>query len=243
MDQNKISKMAEGGRLLGQIRDQLMTEIKPGVTGLEIERRACELMKQVGGEPAFKKVPGYHYATCISINEGIVHGIPTNRQFKTGDLVGLDLGLYFKGYYTDTADSKVIGPASKVQQKLLDTARAALKAGINASRVGNRVSDISKAIQKVIESNGFVVIRDLTGHGVGKKVHEDPYIPNYYDPNHSDPVLIANQTIALEPMMSVSSPHIKIDADGWTIVTADKSLSIQVEHTLAVLPSGPQVLT
>lgn len=243
MDKQKISKMAEGGRLLGQIRDRLMSEIKSGVTGLEIEKLACDLMAEVGGKPAFKNVPSYHFATCISINEGIVHGIPTNRKFKTGDLVTVDLGLYFKGYYTDTADSKIIGNPSKLQQKLLDTAREALDAGIKASRVGNRVSDISRSIQKVIEANGFVVIRDLTGHGVGKHIHEDPFIPNFYDKDHPDPVLTAGQTIALEPMFSVSSPNIKIGPDGWTITTADKSLSVQVEHTLAILPSGPQILT
>lgn len=243
MDRNKITKMAEGGRLIAQIRDRLMTELKPGVTLLELEHLAQELIDASGGKAAFKNVPGYHFATCISINEGIVHGIPTARKLKTGDLVGIDIGLYYQGYYLDTADTAVVGKPSALQAKLLATCRQALEAGIAQAKVGNRVSDVSKVVQKITQDAGFVVIRDLTGHGVGKRLHEDPYIPNYFDPQSPDPVFRAGQTVAIEPMISVSSPRIKIAPDGWTITTADNSLSVQIEHTVAILPSGPQILT
>ncbi len=243
MDKQKLAKMAEGGRRLAQIRDRLMTEVKPGVTGLEIEQLACQLIEEAGGKPAFKNVPGYDFATCISINEGVVHGLPTQRKFKTGDLVGIDLGLYYQGYYTDTADTCVVGHPSQLQIKLIDTANQALSAGISQARAGHHVSDISKAIESVIKAAGLTVIRDLTGHGVGKRLHEDPYIPNFYDPSSPDPVLSLDQTIAIEPMLSVSSSNIKISPDGWTIVTADNSLSVQVEHTVAITPQGPQILT
>lgn len=243
MDKQKYQKMAEGGHRLAVIRDTVIKAVKVGVTGLEIEALTCKLIAESGGKAAFKRVPGYDFATCIAINEGVVHGIPNNQPFKNGDLVTVDLGLIYDGYYTDSAATTTVGKPSPLQAKLLDIGNIALQAGIDQARVGNHVSDISRAVQKIVEEAGFSVIRDLTGHGVGKRLHEDPYIPNYYEKSAPDPVLYEGQTLAIEPMFAAGKSKIRIGDDGWTIVTADGSLATQAEHTIIILKDGPQILT
>lgn len=243
MDQKKIQIMQEGGRKLSQIREQLVAAVKPGVTPLEIEGLANQLFDQSGGTPTFKKVPGYKWATCINRNDGIVHGIPNNIPFKEGDLVSIDLGLTYKGYITDTSATTVAGSPTPAQKKLIQAGIDALDAGINAARVGNKVSHISKAIESVIKAAGYTPVRELTGHGVGKRLHEDPYIPNFYDKHNPDSTLKDGQTIAIEPMYTTGGWKIKIDKDDWTIRTADGSLAGYVEHTIAITKAGPLILT
>ncbi len=240
---DKIAIMQQGGHKLAAIRDLLVKTVKPGVTPLQIEALANQLIKDTGGTPAFKTVPGYNWATCININDGIVHGIPNAIPFKDGDLVSIDLGLIYKGYYTDTSATCVAGTPTAFQKKLIVAGDDALNAGIAAALVGNHVSDISRAVEGVLKSAGFTPVHDLTGHGVGKKLHEDPFIPNFYSKFNPDSVLHDGQTIAIEPMYTTGGYRIKIDQDNWTIRTADGSLAGYVEHTIAITKNGPQILT
>lgn len=235
--------MKQGGHLLSQIRNQLVENIKPGVTPLEIEKLANQLIDKTGGQASFKTVPNYHHATCININAGLVHGIPTDNPFQQGDLVSLDLGLLYQGFHTDTSTTVVAGSPTPKQKQFIDTGWQALSAGINQACSGNKVSHISKAIEKVITQAGLTPIRDLTGHGIGKTLHQDPYIPNYFDPSHPDITLKPGISMALEPMYTQGSHKIKVLDDGWTIATADHSLSCLVEHTIFITDTNPLVLT
>lgn len=243
MNQKKIKLMQEGGQLLASIKTQLGSMVKPGVTPLDIERHANKLISQTGGQPSFKLVPNYHHATCVNVNDSLVHGIPTKQPFNNGDLVSIDLGLYYKGYHTDTSITVVAGSSSPKLQTFINVGYKALDAAIKAAIPGNRVSDISRAVQTTIETAGYSVIRDLTGHGIGTKLHEDPYIPNFVDPNHHDSTLYSGQTIAIEPMYSMGDYQIKIESDDWTISSLDGSLTALVEDTIAITPEGPVILT
>lgn len=243
MNTKKLKAMEQGGRLLAGVRDALIAAVKPGITPLEIDALADTLISQTGGQAAFKKVPKYHYATCINVNSVIVHGIPTSAPVKDGDMVSIDVGLYYQGYYTDTSATTVVGIATPFQVRFLQTGLDALKAGISKARAGNHVSDISKAIEKVITAAGFTPIRELTGHGVGKHLHEDPFVPNIYDPYAPDPVLYLGQTLAIEPMYSAGSAKLRFEPDGWTISMADNSVAALIEETIAITPRGPRILT
>ena len=235
--------MQEGGHLLASIKKQLGDMVKPGVSPLDIEDRANDLIIKTGGRPSFKMVPNYHYATCINVNDSLVHGIPTKQPFKDGDLVSIDLGLFYKGYHTDTSITVVAGTPSPKLQTFINTGHKALNAAIKTALPGNRISDISRAVQTTIEAAGYSVIRDLTGHGIGTKLHEDPYIPNFVDPSHHDSLLYSGQTIAIEPMYSMGGYQIKIESDGWTISSVDGSLTALVEDTIAITSDGPIILT
>ena len=243
MNQKKIKLMQEGGRLLASIKNQLGDMVKPGVTPLDIEHRANELIIKTGGQPSFKMVPNYHHATCVNVNDSLVHGIPTKQPFKDGDLVSIDLGLFYKGYHTDTSITVVAGTSSPKLQTFINIGYKALDAAIKVALPGNRISDISRAIQTTIEAASYSVIRDLTGHGIGANLHEDPYIPNFVDPNHHDSSLYPGQTIAIEPMYSMGSYQIKIESDDWTISSVDGSLTALVEDTIAITLNGPIILT
>lgn len=243
VNKEKIQAMRVGGKKLAVIRDALAAAVRPGVTGLGIEQLAVDLIKKSGGEAAFMRVPKYHWATCINVNDVIVHGIPTAVPFREGDMVSIDVGLYYKGYYTDTSVTVIAGTPSDFQKKFIRAGEEALAAGIKASLVGNRVSHISKAIQDVLRSYGYKIIPELTGHGVGRELHEAPYIPNVYDPSEPSSVLKEGQTIAIEPMYTTGSPRIVIDRDGWTIRIADGSVSGLVEHTIVITKDGPEILT
>lgn len=234
--------MTEGGAYLGEIRDKLAQLVKPGVTPLEIEQQAEKLIKKTGGQPSFKMVKGYYYCTCINVNDGIVHGIPTKTPFKDTDLVSIDLGLYFKGYHTDTSTSVVAGN-DQAKQRLIDIDRQALNAGIKNALPGNDIKDISKAMEVVIKSNRYQPIKDLTGHGIGRNLHEEPYVLNYFDPNSKPFTLKPGQALAIEPMFSVGSPKIKLLEDDWTIATEDGSLSVLVEDTIIITDTKPLVVT
>lgn len=238
----KLTAMREGGHLLAQVREKVRAFVKPGMTGLDIEAYTDQLLQETGGEPAFKKVPRYHHATCINVNDVVVHGIPTKTPINDGDLVCVDLGLYYKGYYTDTSLMLVAGKSTPFLKKFVKVGEEALRAGIAKARVGNNVSDISKAIQKVIEANGYAPIRELTGHGVGRELHENPYIPNF-DDGKAGMALREGQTIAIEPMYAAGSPKLYMFDDGWTIATTDGSLTGLIEETVVITKKGPQILT
>ena len=244
MNSKELEIMAQGGHLLAQVRDTLAKSAKAGMTPVELDALADTLIDQTGGQAAFKKVPDYHHATCININTGVVHGIPTKIPFQIGDIVSIDVGLYYKGLYTDTAVTVCIGGhPTPAQKKFLDTGVLALQAGIKAAVPGAFVSNISKAVEAVIKAAGYSTIKELTGHGVGKQLHMDPYVPNYYDPHAPDSQLYTGQTLAIEPMYSTGSGKIAFAKDGWTITTADHSTAALFEHTIAITSRGPRILT
>ncbi len=242
MNQEKLLSMREGGHKLAAIRDQLVAFARPGIKLQAIEDLANQLISKSGGEAAFKKVPGYDWATCLNVNDVVVHGIPSDQTLLDGDLLSIDIGLYYQDYYTDTTASLVVGTSTPFQRHFLEVGRLALNAGVRAAKAGHKVSDISRAIQSLIEGNNFTVIRELTGHGVGQKLHEEPYIPNFVE-DGKDPVLQVGQTIAIEPMYTTGNGRIKIAKDGWTIRTADGTLAGQVEHTIYISQKGPIILT
>ena len=240
----QIKIMAEGGRLLGEIRQEVAAAIIPGVKAIDLEKLADEKIQKTGGKASFKMVPGYHHATCININEVVVHGIPDERVIKEGDKVGIDVGLFYKGFHTDTATTVVAGKNPKVQ-KFLDVGRQALKMAIAQAKPGKKIVDISRAMQSGVENGGYSVVRALTGHGVGRQLHEQPAIPCFDmgDGQHS-PTIVAGMTLAIEVMYNegVFDVEYKND-DGWTIVTADGKISGLFEHSVAVTNQGTVVLT
>lgn len=242
--EEEIKIMAEGGRILGQIKKELALMVKEGVSSMDIEERAVELIAESGGEASFKKVPNYHWATCINVNAGLVHGIPSKEViFKKGDLVSIDVGLYYKGFHTDTSVSVGIGLDAK-NQKFLDTGKVALKAAIGEVKPGNRIFDLSIAIQDTVEKAGFTPIRDLVGHGVGKNLHEEPAIPLFVSgPRLGSPEIVPGMTLAIEVMYTQGRPEIKIGKDGWTISVRDDKISALFEETVALTGHGPVVLT
>jgi methionyl aminopeptidase len=238
----QIKIMRQGGQILAKIVKEIKSEIKIGKTTKEIERIAKELFKKYQVRSSFLGHNQYPAEICISINDELVHGIPSNRQIKDGDLVSVDIGIFCKGFHTDTAFTVGMGEISKKDRKLIDATRAALLTGIRQARPGNRIGDISFAIQKKIESAGFSVIRDCTGHGIGSQLHEKPTIPNFGVKN-SGLSLSPGMTIAIEPMSAEKGYEIRILKDGWTIATKDAGKTAHFEDTILITPNGPQILT
>lgn len=234
----EIEIMAEGGRRLADIRTKLAEAAKPGVTTMDLENLANRLIKEMGGEAAFKKVPGYHWAICASVNDEVVHGIPGKYRIKKGDIVGIDVGLIYKGWYTDAAVT--IG-----NNKFLETGKKALKKAIEQARPGKRIADISKAMEKVIVEAGYSPVRALTGHGVGKELHEEPAIPCFtLGAGDYSPKIEVGMTLAVEVMYNEGSAEVGYkNGDGWTIATADGKISGLFEETVAVTAGGPRILT
>ena len=242
-DEHDLKLMRESGRILGLILFELEKLIVPGMTGLELDTMAEKMMEEHGVLPSFKGYRGFPKVTCININEQVVHGIPTTREFKDGDIVTVDCGVIHEGFHTDSAITKGVGKITPEIAKFITTAEKALKKGIEAAKPGVRVRNISAAVQDVIEKNGYSVIRDLIGHGIGHRLHEDPEVPNAIFTNEPGPILQPGMTIAIEPIFSMGDWKVKILKDGWTYVTVDGSLSIQVEHTIAITEKGSEILT
>ncbi|HHE46997.1 MAG TPA: type I methionyl aminopeptidase [Bacteroidetes bacterium] len=243
----EIEKMRRAGRLLASVFLKLADLIKPGAVTAEIDGVAERVMRDAGARPAFKgyKGPGrsrFPTATCISIDSEIVHGIPSQRRLREGQIVGIDAGVELDGWYADMAGSFLIGKVDDIHLKLWRVTREALYRGIEQVRPGNRISDIGSAIQSYAEDNGFSVIRDLVGHGIGSHLHEDPAVPNYSF-KRGDTTLKAGMTIAIEPMISTGDYKIKVLDDGWTAVTADGSPAGHFEHTIHVNDGEPEILT
>ena len=240
----EIQIMLEGGKKLARVKKTLGKAVKAGVRASEIEELAMKLIKAEGAEPSFNKVPGYSWATCISVNEGLVHGIPTKELvFKDGDLVSVDVGLYFKGFHTDTSISVgiALSPANK---KFLNIGLNALEKAISKAQVGNYIYDISEAIESTVEAAGYTVVKALVGHGVGRELHEDPQIPCFVPGRISDsPKIVPGMVLAIEVMYAVGSDKVRVLEDGWTIAMRDGKMSGLFEDSVAVTTKGPIVLT
>ncbi len=241
---DEIEIMAECGQKLAGVKKALFEKVAEGVSADDIEQLAIELIKKEGAEASFKKVPGYSWATCVNINAGLVHGIPKKEVvFKKGDVVSVDLGFYYKGFHTDCSFSKGIDADSETE-KFLDAGREALKKAIAVTIAGNRVYDISEAIEKTVTSYGYTSIRALVGHGVGRKLHEDPQIPCFLPgPKEESMEIVEGATFAIEVMYALGSPDLVQENDGWTISTHDGKISALFEETVAVVDGRPKVLT
>ncbi len=238
----EISILSEAGKILSGVVRNLVKFSQKGVATRDIDAYAESLIRKAGAIPAFKGYRGFPASVCVSINEQVVHGIPSNRLLMEGDLVSLDVGIAYKGYYSDMAVTIGIGQLSPVKKDLLEVARKALYKGIDKAKVGNRLSDISHAIQRFVESNRCSVVRDFVGHGIGKKLHENPEIPNFGAP-HRGPLLKEGMVFAIEPMVNLGTWQTRILNDKWTVVTEDGKPSAHFEHTVAILKEGPKILT
>lgn len=238
----EIEKMAAAGRVVADTIDHVGAQLEPGVTTGELDRVAEDFIRSRGGVPTSKGYRGYPAAICISPNDVVVHGIPGRHVVADGDLVTIDVGVTLDGYIADSAYTFPVGEIDDAAQRLLDVGRDALAAGIAQARAGNRVGDISAAVQRHVEEHGFAVVRSLVGHGVGRSYHEDPHIPNFGEPGRG-PLLSEGMTIAIEPMITAGSPDVYVAEDDWTIGTEDGSLSCHFEHTVAISAEGPRILT
>jgi methionyl aminopeptidase len=239
---DELERMARAGRIVADSLALVGEHARPGVTTAELDELAEEFILGQGGYPTFKGYRGYPAATCISPNSMIVHGIPGRFELSEGDVLSVDIGVTLEGFVADSAITFPIGEISEEAERLLEAGQAALSAGIEQCRAGNRLSDISHAVQLATESAGFSVVRSLVGHGVGRSMHEDPQIPNYGQPGRG-PVLAEGMTFAIEPMINAGGPDIVVHDDEWSISTADGSLSAHFEHTVAVTATGPRILT
>ncbi len=238
----EIEKMARAGALVAETIAHVGSLLRPGVTTGELDDVAGAFIREHGAIPTSEGYKGYPRAICISPNEVVVHGIPGAYEVADGDLVTIDVGVTLDGYIADSAYTFGVGDIEPEAQRLLDVAQDALAAGIAEAQVGNRVGDISHAVQTVVEGGDFAVVRSLVGHGVGRHYHEDPHIPNFGEPGRG-PRLSEGMTIAIEPMITAGGSDIDVADDGWTITTVDGSLSAHFEHTVAITADGPRILT
>ena len=238
----EVEAIRAAARLVASTLDRLGQEIRPGVTTGELDRIAEEFIRAHGARPAFKGYRGFPASICPSINDEVVHGIPGARVLREGDIVGIDVGVEKEGFYGDAARTFAVGRVSETAERLLQVTREALMQGIRQTRAGNRIGDISHAIQSHAERHGFSVVRALVGHGIGREMHEEPQVPNYGPPDRG-PRLLVGQVLAIEPMLNAGDPEVVTRDDGWTVVTKDGSLSAHFEHTVAVGAAGPEILS
>lgn len=244
-NQAELALMREAGRLNALALATVRAMIRPGVATADLDAAAEELIRKHGGIPIFKGYPGaypYPATLCISVNEELVHGFPSKRRLKEGDIVSVDCGTLLEGYVGDSAFTVGVGEISPQAQRLLEVTQQALEVGIAQMRAGNRTGDVSAAIQRYVESHSLHVTREYTGHGVGQQMHEGPQVPNYGTPGRGA-LLRPGMTIALEPMVLVGTPHTRVLADQWTVVSVDGSLTAHFEHTVAVTEAEPWILT
>jgi methionyl aminopeptidase len=238
----ELERMRAANALVADVLAELATMVAPGVTTRDLDQAAEKLVREGGAEPAFKGYRGYPSTLCASVNDQVVHGIPSTRALNEGDIISLDMGVKLNGFYGDSAVTVPVGKVSEEASALLRVTREALEKGIAQVRLGGRVSDIGNAIQLHVEAHGFSVVREFVGHGIGSALHEEPQIANYGEPGRG-PRLAEGMTLAIEPMVNIGRPAVKVLADGWTAVTKDGSLSAHFEHTVAVTKTGPLVLT
>jgi methionyl aminopeptidase len=238
----ELAKMEVANRIVAEILVGVKERVQPGIETRELDELAEEMCRQHQVAPAFKGYRGYPRSICVSVNEEIVHGIPGARRIKAGDLVSLDFGVKYQGYYGDAAVTVAVGEVDPRSRELLEVTEKSLYAGIGQARVGKRLSDISHAVQGVVEGANFGVIREFVGHGIGRSLHEDPQIPNFGPPGRG-PLLQAGMTLAIEPMTSMGAWQVRILNDGWTAVTQDGSYAAHFEHTVAVTENGPLILS
>ncbi|MGD0886509.1 MAG: type I methionyl aminopeptidase [Thermodesulfovibrionales bacterium] len=238
----EIEKMAGACRVVAETLRAVGDIVQPGISTKDIEGYAERMVLAKGGGLAFKGYRGFPSAICTSINDQVVHGIPSSVVLREGDIISIDLGVYMNGFYGDGAVTLPVGKISKEAERLLQVTEDSLHLGIEEAIIGNRVSDISHAVQKYVEASGYSVVRALVGHGIGRSLHEEPQVPNYGSPGHG-PRLREGMTFAIEPMVNAGSYEITVLDDGWTAVTSDHSLSAHFEHTVAVTSSGTRILT
>lgn len=238
----EIDILRDGGKILASVIQEVTCSLKSGVSTLEVDKLTEKVIASHNVIPAFKGYRGFPGCACISVNEEIVHGIPGKRILKDGDIVSLDVGIIYKDYYSDTAVTIAIGSISEELQTLLDVTETSLMKGIEQARPGNRLTDISHAVQTYVEKAKFSVVKEFVGHGIGKNLHEDPEIPNYGPPNKG-PLLSEGMVLAIEPMVNIGGWQTRIVDDGWTVVTLDGKPSAHFEHSIAITKDGPEILT
>jgi len=243
-DSQGLAVMVEGGKKLAAIKQKLRDEVRQGVKASDIETLAVKLIDKAGGKPSFMMVPGYRWATCVNVNAGLVHGIPKSEVvFKKGDLVSIDLGIYYKGFHTDSSFSLGISPSPEIE-RFLTVGEKALGVAIEAAKPGNKIFDISQAIQETIERAGYSPIKALVGHGIGRNLHEEPKIPCFVGVKREEsPDIVPGMTLAIEVMYAQGNPDVELGKDGWTISMRDAKISALCEETVAILRHGPLILT
>jgi methionyl aminopeptidase len=240
--EEELAMLKEAGSILARIMEKLRRAVKPGITTQEIDNLALSLMEQEKVTPAFKGYRGFPANICVSINEEVVHGIPGERALKEGDIISIDAGLNFKGFFSDCALTVPVGKIDSRKKKLIEVTKNALYQGIKQARVNNCLYDISYAIQRHVESNNFSVVRQFVGHGIGRSMHEEPEVPNFGKP-HQGAKLLSGMVLAIEPMVNAGTWQTVIGDNGWTAVTKDCLPSAHFEHTVAITAKGPKILT
>lgn len=238
----EIEKARASNRIVAEVLSKLRDKVKPGVTTRELDRFAEETAGKRGAKPAFKGYRGYPYSLCTSINEEVVHGMPSARVLAEGDIIGLDFGVLYNGFYGDATITLPVGKAAPNALKLLDVTEQSLYAGIAQAKDGNRLGDISAAVQLTVEAAGFSVVRDFVGHGIGKSLHEEPQIPNF-GKNGRGIELKSGMIFAIEPMVNQGDYKVRVLSDGWTVITEDGKLSAHFEHSIAITDNGPDILS
>lgn len=239
---DEIEKARASNRIVSEVLSRLREKVKPGVTTRELNKLAEEVTEKRGAKPAFKGYRGFPYSLCTSVNDQVVHGMPSERVLVEGDIIGIDFGVYHHGYFGDAAITLPVGKVDKKALMLMQVTEQSLYAGIEQIRAGNRLGDISAAVQGKVENAGFSVVRDYVGHGVGKNLHEDPQIPNYGKKGRGV-LLKTGMILAIEPMVNEGDYKVRVLPDGWTVVTVDGSLSAHFEHSVAITDKGPDILS
>jgi len=239
----EIEKLRRSGRMVRQVLGEIRERVKPGTTTLELEKFVARRFKELGAKPAFLGYRGYPCCLCASVNDEVIHGIPSDRRMlKDGDILSLDTGVILDGYYGDSAITVPVGAISESAQRLLKVTEESLELALEKVRLGNRLGDVSSTVQDYAEKNGYSVVREFVGHGIGKAMHEEPQVPNFGQPGHG-PMLKEGMVFAVEPMVNAGGPAVKVLSDNWTAVTVDGRLSAHFEHMVAVTRNGPDVLT
>ncbi len=238
----ELEKMRASGRLAGQVLAHLRRLVEPGISTIEIDQAAEKMIRDAGALPTFKGYNGFPYSICASVNEQVVHGFPSGYKLKDGDIFSIDCGATLEGFVGDTATTVPVGNVDDEKLKLIEITEQCLERAIEQCRPGKHLGDIGWAVQEHAEKNGYSVVRDYVGHGIGRRMHEDPQIPNYGKPGHG-PKIKAGYVFAVEPMVNKGTHFTKVLSDGWTVVTMDGQVSAHVEHTIAITEDGPEVLT
>ncbi len=240
--QKEIEKMRASGQLVGRVLQALREMVEPGITTLEINDAADQMIRDGGAYPTFKGYNGFPFSICASVNEQVVHGFPSNYELQEGDIFSIDVGVTLEGFVGDTATTVPVGQVTEDRSRLIRITEECLDLAIEQCRIGNHVGDIGWAVQTHAEAHGYSIVRDYVGHGIGRQMHEDPQIPNYGKPGKG-PKIRRGYVFAVEPMINIGSQHTKTLKDGWTVVTLDGQPSAHVEHTIAITEAGPEVLT
>jgi len=239
---DEIEKARASNRIVAEVLSKLREKVKPGVRTRDLDKFAEEIAQKRGAKPAFKGYHGYPYSLCISVNEVVVHGMPSERVLEEGDIVGLDFGVCYNGFFGDATITLPLGKVSEKALKLIQVTEQSLYAGIEQARDGNRLGDISAAVQSTVEAAGYSVVRDFVGHGIGENLHEDPQIPNFGKKGRGIE-LKRGMILAIEPMVNAGKYKVKVLPDGWTVITEDGSLSAHFEHSVAITDNGPDILS